>query len=293
MLHQSLSVWLTDQNGLKLEEYGPRIVDDAAECWIPSDEGSRFRIKWTPSGDTQHKLGLRCDVRLDGTDITSRVLSAKNIAAGLPGEKDGMSVAPGVKRPLVFGCRPLMDQDELASPHPPVSEELATIRVKLTWVRCTQTKRLHKYYELKLRGFPKRDTKKEHTITAMLGDPIPSVRISPMRAIKTHDLSSPVVFVFRYGPRDWLKAQGIIPNELVFEGADPTPNELQSSCDEKKAEQKREPNSPLTIKSLHPSEKSSLADPSDVIDIDDLESDSDSDIVILGEPTKKAVNLVL
>ncbi|QRV92508.1 hypothetical protein RhiJN_20526 [Ceratobasidium sp. AG-Ba] len=259
----------------------------------PPNEGSRFRIKWAPSGDIQDKLGLRCDVRLDGTDITSRVLSAKNIAAGLPGEKDGMSVAPGVKRPLVFGRRPMMNQDELASPHPPVSEELATIRVKLTWVRCTQTKRLHKYYELKSRGFHKHDTKKEHTITAMLGDPIPSARISPMRAIKTHDLSSPVVFVFRYGPKDWLKAQGIIPNKLVFEGVEPIRNKLDSSYDEKKAEQKHEPNSPRTIKSLRPDEKPSLADPSDVIDVDDLESDSDSDIVVLGEPTKKAVDLVL
>ncbi|KAG8745871.1 hypothetical protein FRC10_006898 [Ceratobasidium sp. 414] len=303
MIHKNLSAWIADSHGAQLEEYQMKNVDGKTveyvaslplftfltcrnlhRCWIPSDEGANFRIMWRPIESPQPKLALRCDVRLDGRDISGGVLSAKSITQGAPGVKDGMRIAPSVKRLLVFGCRDLTDRDELASPNDP-GQDLGTIQVRLTWVRCTKTGRIHEYFEPKEPGLiHERAAKKGHSTAATLGDPIFLNPKSPVYAIKTHAVSSPVVFTFRYGSKEWLKAKNIIPHE----SPEPIANQRCSTpvpkSEEPSKKRKREPSPTPTATSSRPPQKLVRAfDPSEVIDIDDSESDADSDVVVLND----------
>ncbi|KAG8705841.1 hypothetical protein FRC08_001414 [Ceratobasidium sp. 394] len=284
MIHQNLSVCITDSHGTQLEEYKTNDVDDkTVECWIPSDEGANFRIIWKPAIDPRPNLSLRCDIRLDGRTVSAEILSAAMIMLGIPGETDGAHIASSVKRLFVFGRRNLTDQDELASPNDP-GKDLGTIQVRLTWVHWTSTDRIYEYIAPKEPGLVhERAAKKGHSATATLADPI-HVNPEPLKyAVRTDTVSPPVVFTFRYGPKDWLKAKNIMPHES------PEPTVIGSGRDtpvikteEPSRKRKREPSStPTVVSSQVPQKLLRTFDPSEVIDIDDSESDTGSDVVVL------------
>lgn len=123
MLQGNLSAWITDSTGNPLEEYKitntePGVAECVHSlllaydqilfyyrCWIPSTEGSNFRIKWQSTGDFEPDLGLRCAIKLDGRRVSSGSLSPSQVARGLQGDKDGMSVSLGMRRLFVFSSR--------------------------------------------------------------------------------------------------------------------------------------------------------------------------------------------
>ncbi|KAG9105272.1 hypothetical protein FRC07_009432 [Ceratobasidium sp. 392] len=305
MIYKNLSAWITDSQGNQLKELQQKDVDDqTAECWIPSEEGANFQIMWQAVRNFEPRLGLRCSVRLDGRGITSRWIPPEKIARGIPGKKEGMTVGPGSKRLFVFSRQSItdsiqivpnvpLDRDELASPNGSVNTNLGVIRVTLDWVRTTKITRVHRYMKPEEPGLlHERAAKKGHCTTAALGDVVPSPRPKSNKSFQKVDAGlPPVVFVFRYGPRDWLMAKDIIPNEP----AQPSPSRKRDASESKPVRPskklKREPSpAPTTIASRS---QSGTFDPSDVIDIDDLESDPDSDVVVPNDSERSGFSIKL
>ncbi|KAG9105261.1 hypothetical protein FRC07_009444 [Ceratobasidium sp. 392] len=295
MIYKNLSAWITDSQGNQLEEFQQKDVDDqTAECWIPSEEGANFQIMWQPIRNFEPQLGLRCSVDLDGRAITSRCISPKDIARGIPGKKDGMTVGPGLRRLFMFSRQDITDRDDLASPNGSGNTNLGTIKVTLDWVRTIKSLHVHKYSKPQEPGLlHERAAKKGHCTTAALGDLIPGVHPGKsVRSFKKVDAGlPPVVFMFRYGPRDWLMAKDIIPNEHVQAGPSRKHDASESKPVRPSKKLKREPSpAPTTIASRS---QSGTFDPSDVIDIDDLESDPDSDVVVLNDSERSGTSIKL
>ncbi|KAG8763103.1 hypothetical protein FRC12_008714 [Ceratobasidium sp. 428] len=283
MIHKNLSAWITDSHGTQLEEFRKRDVDNqTTECWIPSEEGANFRIMWQPTMNFEPRLALRCSIRLDGRVVSPGCLSAHDISRGIPGKKDGMTVAPGLKRLYVFSHQETTDQDELALPENSRKADLATIQITLTWVRVTRSRHAHRYVEPEEPGIlHERAAKKGHRTTAALGGLILSRLGSGKSSVKVDSGLPPAVFLFRYGSREWLMAKEIIPNGLSQSisrrkrsGSESKPIRPTKKC-------KRESSlAQTTIASQ--SNKDSFGS-LEIIDIDDLESDLDSDIIALSD----------
>ncbi|KAF8606830.1 hypothetical protein BDV93DRAFT_520452 [Ceratobasidium sp. AG-I] len=281
MLQGNLSAWITDSTGNPLEEYKTNTTEpDTVECWIPSTEGSNFRIRWQSTQDFEPDLGLRCAIKLDGRRVSSGSLSPSQVARGIWGDKDGMSVPSGMRRLFVFCGRNLTDQDDLASPDDPRRADFGTIQVALQWVYYTNITLRHKPGKPKEAGLVhERAVKKGHRSAVDLTDPVPSRRKSGTTRYKL-DASLPLArFTFRYGPEEWLRAKGIID----------APLKGKKRLDHESAKQKRKSSPNPFLDDLEPSGSSVTKrlrayDPADVIDIDDLESDGDSDVVVLSDP---------
>ncbi|KAG8763145.1 hypothetical protein FRC12_008682 [Ceratobasidium sp. 428] len=286
MIHKNLSAWITDSHGTQLEEFQKRDVDDqTTECWIPSEEGANFQIMWQPTMNFEPRQELRCSILLDGRAVSAGCLSASRIARGRPGKKDGMTVALGLRRLFVFGRQEITDQDELASPENSRKEDLGTIQITLTWVRVTRGKRARRYLTPEEPGLlHERAAKKGHHTTAALGDLIPTPRPKSSKArVKVDSGLPPAVFVFRYGPREWLMAKEIIPNGFSQSIPRRKRNGSESKLIRPTKKCKREPSpAPATIASRS---NNNSFESSEIIDIDDLESDPDSDIIVLSDPS--------
>ncbi|KAG8705842.1 hypothetical protein FRC08_001415 [Ceratobasidium sp. 394] len=293
MIHKNLSAWITDSHGTQLEEYQKRDVDDeTTECWIPSDEGANFQIMWQPTRDFEPKLWLRCSIRLDGRVVSSGCIAAQEIARGVPGKRDGMSVASGLKRLFMFSRQKLTDQDELASPDGTGTTNLGTIQITLSWVRVTKQKRPIRYMKPEEPGLlHERAAKKGHCTTAALGELFLTRPKTGAKRVKVDAGLPHAVFLFRYGPREWLKAKEIIPSEHPQPSTSSKRNDAETKSERPGKKLKREPSpAPTTLKSCV-----DTFDPSEVIDIDDLESDLDSDVVVLNdrETSKAPIKLKL
>ncbi|KAG8745872.1 hypothetical protein FRC10_006899 [Ceratobasidium sp. 414] len=313
MIHKNLSAWITDSHGTQLDEYQQRDVDDETveyvtsaatmepdlltpgfvhRCWIPSDEGANFKIIWQPTRNFEPGLGLRCSIRLDGRVVSSSCLSASAIARGVPGKKDGMTVASGLRRPFVFSRQKLTDQDELASPDGTGMTNLGTIRVTLAWVRITKKVRPKRFFDPGEPGLlHERAAKKGHCTTAALGDPILTHPRGGTNRVKVDAGLPQIVFLFKYGPREWLKAKEIIPSEHPQPNIDLKHNGTEPKPERQGKKFKPEP-SPVPT-ALASKSCVGTFDPSEVIDIDDLMSDPDPDFVVLNdlEPSKAPIKL--
>ncbi|KAG8742130.1 hypothetical protein FRC10_002000 [Ceratobasidium sp. 414] len=146
-----------------------------------------------------------------------------------------------------FGRRTLTDREDIAPSTGGLQEELNSIRLTITRGRVTQLGPKKDFTVPKEnKTIHEKVAKKGHEGSVGLGDtvkinyqPMVAVGFEPVRGVK------PVVFIFRYGPEEWLQARGIIPCEnptSLKRERDPTP---------------------------------------DLIDIDDLESDDDDGVTIV------------
>ncbi|KAF8599292.1 hypothetical protein BDV93DRAFT_609406 [Ceratobasidium sp. AG-I] len=257
MLFKRLSAWITDKQGMALPEHQIRIIDDnTIECWIPSEEGTKFEISWKAEKDVQPGLDLRCAVYLDGIAHNGSFTRATGVANGRIGTKQGQTCGDSLIRPYTFGKRKLTDDETIAPLGLEVEKDLNTIRLELSWGRVgpprlweprdgdVETKPLHE-----------KMAKKGHSECAELGKPVADPRslgVSyPFHAIPD---SKPVAFIFRYASQDWLQAREIVPF-----------SQNTKVC--------YSPKSSST-------NKRPRIDTPDIIDIDDLESDED-DVVVL------------
>ncbi|QRV92509.1 hypothetical protein RhiJN_20527 [Ceratobasidium sp. AG-Ba] len=285
MLNGNLSVWITDAQGNQLVEYQTRETDDESmECWIPSEEGKNFKIMWQPVRNFEPNLGLRCSIRLDGRGVSAGVISARDITRGIPGVKDGMSVSHNTRRLFVFSRQELTDQDDLAPPNGARSTQLGTIRVELNWVRYTGIDRPFRYHKPEEPGLLHERAKKGHSTTAALGAPVVTQRKSGRKTLKVDAGLPRAVFIFRYGPKDWLKAKEIIPREPVRERQSV---DIKAERPRKRVKRELSPDTSISQGNIR------LFDASEVIDIDDLPSEADSDVVVLNDPVEEKVPLIL
>ncbi|CAE6381412.1 unnamed protein product, partial [Rhizoctonia solani] len=291
MISNDLLVSITNPLGEPLEEFKQiKTGDNSVECWVPSDEGSGFQIHFQAIRNFKPNLGLHAGIKLDGKRVSSGGLKPSTISRGIPGIKTGMTVAKEVKRHYVFGRHNVTDRDDLASPEDPRRELMGTIQVTLSWVKYGKTRpRYEPYHTLEEPGFVhERAVKKGHPGAATLGAPVH--KVSSGRVRDRQDAGFPkVLFLFRYGPRDWLEAKDIIPTERPPTTQDSKPK-LITGLVKKESEATATRPIPETLGShsdiAHQGrDKRQL----DVIDISELEFDNDSDVVVLSDPiTPKA-----
>ncbi|CAE6511518.1 unnamed protein product [Rhizoctonia solani] len=302
MIYNDLLVSITNLQGEPLEEFKQvETGENSVECWIPSKEGSGFQIHWQPIRNFKPGLGLHCAIKFDGKGVSSGQLKSTDISRGLPGIKTGMTVAKGVKRHYVFGrhnitgtpCTgakylpsdfALIDREDLALPDDPGRESMATIQITLSWVKYGKKQRRHGPYPI-LEGprfVHECAVKKGHLGTVTLGAPVPKSH-SRGRIREKEDIGFPkVVFLFRYGPRDWLEAKDIIATERYLT------QDFKPKPAARVVKQERETTTTQSIPETLRSHTSRITreqggEQSDVIDIDDLESDDGSDVVVLND----------
>ncbi|THV06346.1 hypothetical protein K435DRAFT_960594 [Dendrothele bispora CBS 962.96] len=85
---------LEEDNGLASDR--PRDMADGVMCWIPSQEGKRFKVHWH---DSKFSHPSRGRVYIDGISCGGKVIHDKN---RLQVVKDGYRIGPSSKRPFLF-----------------------------------------------------------------------------------------------------------------------------------------------------------------------------------------------
>ncbi|QRV76795.1 hypothetical protein RhiJN_04810 [Ceratobasidium sp. AG-Ba] len=138
-----------------------------------------------------------------------------------------------------------LDREDIASSKG-TPEDLNSIKLVFEWGKAGNAKLMTVFPQIKENGpIHEKAAKKGHTGSVGLGE-VTSVNhdITSSTFDPTNTMDS-VLFVFRYGPEDWLQARGIMPSKI-----------------------------PVSRKRGRDAE-------SDVIDIDDLETEDEDDEVII------------
>ncbi|CAE6418806.1 unnamed protein product [Rhizoctonia solani] len=253
-----ISVWIADSEGNELPEYDVKLVkDDEIECWIPSTEGSNFKLMWRFLNPMSN-LDLSIRPSLDGIELTGIIWTMGGIAPGRIYEKDSQQTGLSTARLYTFGKRIITDREDATKPSRMQLQYLNTIAAQFTWGSVSAI-RPHSDYSVPPDAVPlnEKSIKKGHSGSAELGKTVTRAKL-PTRGCIFHanpDVK-PAKFVFRYASRDWLKARDIIP---------PSPQ-----------------TSPSRVK---PKRKRSFG--SDVIDIDDLSTDDEKPMLPAPAPKKK------
>ncbi|CAE6423105.1 unnamed protein product [Rhizoctonia solani] len=248
-----LSVWITDSDGDKLPEYEVQVTSyDTIQCWIPSTEGSNFEIHFEVRKNPHPIYGISTSPFLDGVEMTGNVLSRSDLRNGVcTGVHDRESTGTTTARLYEFGKRTLTDSDDCPELDSSLVESLNTIKLKFEWGRSGKSSRakFNSPQELEVGPIHEKVAKKGHSDAAKLGKTITTIPVLKGCSFTVYEEIDPITFVFRYAPSDWLQAQGIIQ-------LSPRP-EPQGA----RGAQKRAHSTP------------------DVIDVDELETDDEIQII--------------
>ncbi|KAG8696533.1 hypothetical protein FRC09_008407 [Ceratobasidium sp. 395] len=189
-------------------------------------------------------LDLECRRRLDGVNLGNTITRTGIIKEGADTTIRGHHNSPSTLRLFCFGKRILTDREDVAPSGPP-RDDLNTIRLIFRWGRAGKRVTKTNFVRFRENGpIHEKAAKKGHAGSAGLGSST-SIDYKPQTTTfePTTGLES-VTFTFRYAPEDWLQARGIISPE-------------------------------------NPSQKRENSTTPDVIDIDDLESEDDHDVMIV------------
>ncbi|KAG8703956.1 hypothetical protein FRC11_010321 [Ceratobasidium sp. 423] len=181
--------------------------------------------------------------------MTGDVLSRSDLRDGVcSGVHDRESIGKTTARLFEFGRRALTDSDDFPELDSSLLESLNTIKLKFDWGRSGRLSRakFRSDQELEVGPIHEKVAKKGHSDSAKLGKTITTLPVLKGYSFTACEEIDSVTFVFRYAPNDWLQAQGIIQ-------LSPRP-EFQGA-------QKRAHSTP------------------DVIDVDELETDDEIQII--------------
>ncbi|QRV76796.1 hypothetical protein RhiJN_04811 [Ceratobasidium sp. AG-Ba] len=214
MIFQGLSVWIQTPDEDQLPEYQTNVLGEhTIECWIPSTDGSNFEIAFQPSERPTHELDLHCRPCLDGIKYSGRVLPSEDIARDMYNTIEGQAIDTSTVRLFTFGERLLTDREDIASSKKRPRKDLNTIRVTLEW-GLAGNERLQRQFKHSRENGPihKKAAKNGHAGSVGLGKLV-EIDYTPTSTSFKPSQTKPVVFIFRYGPKDWLLARGIIASE--------------------------------------------------------------------------------
>ncbi|KEP54982.1 hypothetical protein V565_009720 [Rhizoctonia solani 123E] len=211
--HLGISVWIADSEGNELPEYEVKLVtDDEIECWIPSTEGSNFKIMWRVHSP-MHNHDLAIHPSLDGAKLAG---VTRRMCSEFPRqiyELDSHQTGPSTVRLYTFGKRILTDREGAAKPSSKELHYLNTIVAKFTWGLIDAVRSASKYsVPQEVAPLDEKSVKKGHSGSAELGKTVTRAQLpNEMCTFHSSSTAKPTRFVFRYAPLDWLKARGIIP----------------------------------------------------------------------------------
>ncbi|KAG8731282.1 hypothetical protein FRC11_004577 [Ceratobasidium sp. 423] len=257
LIFQGIIAWVVDSEGKELPEYNVKLVADSQiECWIPSTEGTNFNIRWrVPYFNPQSSCELAVCPFLDGVRMRGTVWNTANLLYGLVGELGAHQIGPSTARLYEFGRRiltdgtilfKLPDKEDALKLSDAQLNYLNTIAATFAWGVQGELQLSEYRTPEELPPINEKSVKNGHSGSAGLGKTIERSQMAPY-SCNFYSLIGlkPTTFVFRYAPRDWLQARGIIPYSPR-----PSPNPQ-----------------------IKPKRKRSFS--SDVIDTDDLHTDDE------------------
>lgn len=249
-----VSVRVTNSEGEALPEYEVKQTDEQTmECWIPSTEGTNFRVRWEALKNSQPGLDLMCYPSLDGIKMYSYCLYGDDIVDEGFGEAYYYGTDASTGRLYQFGRRELTDKEEDIIVGGFAQEDLNTIQAELVWGRAENFRPVlaEDYHDPEVIGpINEKQAKKGHASSAELGTSIEFEKPEETFDFTREPDVEPSLFIFRYAPQDWLLAQEIMPRSES--------HELVPKTGQKRARD----NSP------------------EIIDIDDIETDDDDIIIV-------------
>ncbi|KAH8113120.1 hypothetical protein DFH11DRAFT_363268 [Phellopilus nigrolimitatus] len=251
--HRNFRAWLFC-DGDVLEEY--KVMQDPEDekvytCWVASEAGKQFSLHW------ESFMKDVCDNRgvtyVDGIETHSYVsLATSNKEGASMGVKAGLQ---GI-RPYIFSNTALTDDDAyLGVDQSPETSELGniTLKIYLVYTMNKFVSRSKRWRRVNAREIDLYDgaihetTKKfcDHRIT--LGDAQPfgpprsgfNRRKLIWKPIDRNDTSPHVIFRFKYRPRAYLQAQGIIPRPSADMPTPQKPIYINVDIPDQEAGQKR------------------------------------------------------
>ncbi|KAF9223810.1 hypothetical protein BS17DRAFT_781226 [Gyrodon lividus] len=193
----------------ELEEYDV-VIDNATKvtCWIASEEGKKFRVKWQCHAQTR-LMGASGDVMVDGISC-----GRHRMHPGLMGVGDTKSLSSIIydtkERDLMFSRLRLSDDDALL--HKEVSKDLGNISLTISHGMLVKSPRRRLRTELCMPDDKFHEKSKKATVHRVGFGPEREREHLPKflhRLIPSGD--PPLVFVFKYRPLDVLQANGIAP----------------------------------------------------------------------------------
>ncbi|CAE6444005.1 unnamed protein product [Rhizoctonia solani] len=211
--HLGFSVWIADSEGNELPEYEVKLVNDhKIECWIPSTEGSNFKIMWKIL-NAMPGLDLAIYPYLDGVGMTGATQRMGSTFPGYVHELDSHRTGSSTVRLFEFGKRILTDREDAARPSDAQLYYLNTIVARFNWgLIGTAQPALDFSVPQEAAPLNEKSVKKGHSGSAGLGRAVARAQLpNHMCTFSPSAAANPVMFVFRYAPRDWLKARDIIP----------------------------------------------------------------------------------
>ncbi|THU89705.1 hypothetical protein K435DRAFT_865044 [Dendrothele bispora CBS 962.96] len=192
------STWI-EVDDLPLQEYDIKIKDSEVTCWIPSEVGKNFRVRWTIQTD----FCVAIDVYLDGQ------LSVSKLRKAWPGKTeggtDGIYTSPTSQKPFLFSRLDLTDDDAyLDTSHTQIGEikvvfDEAVVVSHDTGFTPSDFKELGKVHERSKKVVG-------HQIGLGKEKQIPYEQFSSFRTLRTL-----ATMIFRYRPIAILRANGLAP----------------------------------------------------------------------------------
>ncbi|EUC65548.1 hypothetical protein RSOL_447650 [Rhizoctonia solani AG-3 Rhs1AP] len=243
-----LLVQITDVEDNALTEYQvEETADNTIQCWIPSTEGSNFKIRCEIVSILYPGHDLRTTPFLDGVQMSGLITPETCLFEGYSYQHYRQLTGSSTARLYEFGKRTLTDSDDCAKPNESILKDLNTIKLKLNWGNRGELVPCAPSAPQEIGAIHEKAAKKGHSGAAKLGKVISVPTVSTTVGFTPANTIALVTFVFSYAPEGWLRARGIIPRSQESESQG-NPRDIL----------KRE-------RSTTP----------DIIDIDDLETDDD------------------
>ncbi|THU89703.1 hypothetical protein K435DRAFT_841704 [Dendrothele bispora CBS 962.96] len=197
----NFSAWVAVDD-LPLQEYDIKIKDSEITCWIPSEVGKNFTVKW----ETRTNDCVVTDVYLDGKFAGGGI-----IEAGFGDSEDGISgiyTSPTSQKPFLFSRLDLTDDDAyLDTNHTQIGEikvlffegVIEVIEADSVGFAPGSFKELGKVHERSKKAI-------DHQIGLGTEEQAPYQKTSRCRCLRTL-----ATMIFRYRPIDILRANGLAP----------------------------------------------------------------------------------
>ncbi|KAH9933774.1 uncharacterized protein B0H18DRAFT_981943 [Fomitopsis serialis] len=199
-------------DGDLVDEFDFRIVDDnTVSCYIPSEAGKSFAVRW--QNDLYIAAAAECF--MDGQRMGS-----SNVDPGERGARNGVRTNGDYKQYFQFAPLATTDDDDVADPDDPMINNLGVIEVRVYRIRYShevfRPNNRHRPQEFAERPPVHERSKKAGTHCVRLGEGKwfePTAHSGPRRIYIDNRKHPYIRFIFRYQPRAMLQAQGIIPRD--------------------------------------------------------------------------------
>ncbi|KAH9852267.1 hypothetical protein C2E23DRAFT_192821 [Lenzites betulinus] len=216
MYHRGFEAWITDGNQEGIEEYnkqGEEGEGRTASCYIPSESGKQFVIRWKDHGGEQH---FSARAYVDGVRTRGKICKPR---AG--GTRKGVRISADAYRAFQFADLQTTD-DDAALGNAANLEKLGTIELRVFHIRAeTGRERPFRPRAFTGVGTVHERSKKAGAHCVTLGETIPSGHgRGGTRSCKVlNKKEGPfVTFVWRYRPAALLQAEGILRPTTKKEG---------------------------------------------------------------------------